>query len=98
MYAGNVIEKGPVGAVFAEPHHPYTKGLLDSVPAGAERGDDLTSIPGSPPELHNIPAGCVYQSRCPLASELCRTTRPALHDTGEGREVACHFWKELAVA
>jgi oligopeptide transport system ATP-binding protein len=98
MYAGNVIETGPVREVFSEPHHPYTKGLLDSVPVGAERGDDLTSIAGSPPELHDIPTGCVYQSRCPLATELCRAERPALQATGDGREVACHFWKELAVA
>jgi len=98
MYAGNVIEAGPVRQVFSEPHHPYTKGLLDSVPTNVGRGKDLTSIAGSPPELHSIPTGCVYQSRCPLASEICREERPALQSTGDGREVACHFWKELAVA
>ena len=78
MYAGNVVESGPVAEVFADPRHPYTKGLLESVPVHLERGAQLKSIPGSPPELHDIPAGCVYQSRCPLVQDICRAERPAL--------------------
>jgi peptide/nickel transport system ATP-binding protein/oligopeptide transport system ATP-binding protein len=78
MYAGNVVESGPVSEVFADPRHPYTKGLLESVPLNLERGEQLNSIPGSPPELHDIPAGCVYQSRCPLVQDICRAERPAL--------------------
>ena len=78
MYAGNVIETGRVKDVFSSPRHPYTKGLLDSVPVNAERGGQLKSIPGSPPELRNIPAGCVYQSRCPIVQEICRAQRPEL--------------------
>jgi oligopeptide transport system ATP-binding protein len=96
MYAGNVVETGPVGEVFTNPRHPYTKGLLDSVPVNVARGDHLKSIAGSPPELHDIPSGCVYQSRCPLVQDICRATRPALEPTGDGRMAACHFWKELA--
>ena len=69
MYAGNVVESGPVSEVFADPRHPYTKGLLESVPVHLERGAQLKSIAGSPPELHDIPAGCVYQSRA------CRAVR-----------------------
>jgi oligopeptide transport system ATP-binding protein len=95
MYAGTVVERGPVEQVFAAPTHPYTKGLLDSVPTGAERGGDLNSIPGSPPELKDIPAGCVYQERCPLARELCRTRRPAIRETAPGQFAACHFSEEL---
>ena len=76
MYAGNIVETGSVAEVFADPKHPYTKGLLDSVPVNAVRGDELKSIGGSPPDLHSIPEGCVYQARCPLAREICRTTRP----------------------
>jgi oligopeptide transport system ATP-binding protein len=91
MYAGTVAESGPVAEVFANPRHPYTKGLLESVPAQAERGATLASIPGSPPELKNIPSGCVYQDRCPLAQELCRAERPALRETAPGRYAACHF-------
>ncbi|CQD23452.1 dipeptide transport ATP-binding protein DppD [Mycolicibacterium conceptionense] len=93
MYAGQVVETGPVAEVFANPRHPYTKGLLDSVPVSAVRGEALKSIGGAPPDLHSIPAGCVYQDRCPLARELCVTTRPALQ--GDGRRSACHFADEV---
>lgn len=78
MYAGNVVESGPVSEVFSDPRHPYTKGLLESVPVHVERGAHLSSIPGSPPELHDIPSGCVYQSRCPLVQDVCRSERPRL--------------------
>jgi oligopeptide/dipeptide ABC transporter ATP-binding protein len=78
MYAGNVVESGPVSQVFADPRHPYTKGLLESVPVHLERGAQLKSIAGSPPELHDIPDGCVYQSRCPLVQDICRAERPVL--------------------
>ena len=101
MYAGNVVETGPVAEVFTDPRHPYTKGLLDSVPVSAERGADLKSIGGSPPDLHSIPSGCVYQARCPLARDICATTRPALELVAvEGapvtaRKAACHFTEEV---
>ncbi|WP_432562603.1 ABC transporter ATP-binding protein [Kineococcus sp. SYSU DK003] len=94
MYAGTVVEAGPVAEVFAHPHHPYTRGLLDSVPAGTPKGTELASIGGSPPELHKIPASCVYQDRCPLVRERCRAERPAVRSSGE-RRVACHFAEEL---
>ncbi|WP_458782365.1 ABC transporter ATP-binding protein [Arthrobacter sp. D3-16] len=84
MYAGNVVESGPVAEVFADPRHPYTKGLLESVPVHLERGAELKSIPGSPPELHDIPAGCVYQSRCPMVQAICRAERPALRPVAGG--------------
>ncbi|QHY99794.1 Oligopeptide transport ATP-binding protein OppD [Streptomyces sp. S4.7] len=96
MYAGNVVETGPVRAVFANPRHPYTKGLLDSVPEHAERGGPLPAVPGSPPELSAVPPGCVFQARCPLARERCAEERPRLvTDDGAGRAVACHFSEEL---
>jgi oligopeptide transport system ATP-binding protein len=109
MYAGNVVETGRVADVFTDPRHPYTKGLLDSVPVNAERGAYLKSIPGSPPELHKVPSGCVYQSRCPLVQDICRAERPKLlpvndggdHSRGQSsnpaaaRAAACHFSKEL---
>ena len=96
MYAGNIVETGPVAEVFANPKHPYTKGLLNSVPVHARRGDELTSIGGSPPDLHAIPEGCVYQARCPLARDACATERPALDAVGAGRKAACHFPEETS--
>ncbi|WP_029116827.1 ABC transporter ATP-binding protein [Mycobacterium sp. URHB0044] len=95
MYAGNIVETGSVAEVFADPKHPYSKGLLNSVPVNAERGAELKSIGGSPPDLQSIPEGCVYQARCPLARELCRTTRPALQTVGAARKSACHFPEEV---
>ncbi|WP_181785191.1 ABC transporter ATP-binding protein [Streptomyces phytophilus] len=95
MYAGNVVESGPVREVFDRPRHPYTKGLLDSVPVHAARGDDLKSIGGAPPDLHSIPSGCVYQDRCPLARDLCRTCRPEPAEVAPGRTAACHFSAEV---
>ncbi|OZD08182.1 dipeptide/oligopeptide/nickel ABC transporter ATP-binding protein [Rhodococcus sp. 06-235-1A] len=96
MYAGNVVETGPVSEVFGAPRHPYTKGLLDSVPVHAVRGEDLKSIGGTPPDLHSIPDGCVYQARCPLAREICINTRPPLESVGSGRMSACHFPNEVS--
>ncbi|VEG51700.1 oligopeptide/dipeptide ABC transporter ATPase [Mycolicibacterium aurum] len=96
MYAGNVIETGTVAEVFANPKHPYTKGLLNSVPVNARRGDTLKSIGGTPPDLHAIPEGCVYQDRCPIVSDICRTTRPALAGVGANRQAACHFPEEVS--
>ncbi|TRW86287.1 ABC transporter ATP-binding protein [Mycolicibacterium sp. 018/SC-01/001] len=93
MYAGNIVETGSVAEVFANPRHPYTKGLLNSVPVNARRGDSLKSIGGSPPDLHAVPAGCVYQARCPLARDICTTTRPIL--SGTDRATACHFPEEV---
>jgi oligopeptide transport system ATP-binding protein len=95
MYAGTVVETGPVAEVFADPKHPYTKGMLNSVPVHAVRGSELKSIGGSPPDLHSIPQGCVYQARCPLASEICRTNRPTLQSAGARRKSACHFSEEV---
>lgn len=96
MYAGNVVETGTVAEVFGNPRHPYTKGLLDSVPVSAERGADLKSIGGTPPDLHSIPSGCVYQARCPLARARCIAERPALRSVGAQRAAACHFSEETS--
>jgi oligopeptide transport system ATP-binding protein len=95
MYAGNIVETGPVAEVFANPQHPYTKGLLNSVPVNARRGDELKSIGGTPPDLHAIPEGCVYQARCPLARDICAAKRPTLDSVGDGRKAACHFPEEV---
>jgi len=98
MYAGNIVETGAVAEVFANPKHPYTKGLLDSVPVDVIRGAQLQSIGGAPPDLHSIPKGCVYQARCPLVRQACVDTRPALEDIGAGRKAACLFTEEVVNA
>ncbi len=96
MYAGSVVETGPVDEVFADPRHPYSKGLLDSVPDGGPRDEPLRSIPGVPPELHAIPTGCVFHDRCPLARDRCRAERPPLAELGSGtRRTACFYPQEV---
>jgi oligopeptide/dipeptide ABC transporter ATP-binding protein len=98
MYAGRVVEEGPVGDVFGSPKHPYTRGLLDSVPAGARRGDELRSIGGKPPQLHAIPAACVYQDRCPLVQDICRTKAPIDREVADDHRAACHFSEKVGVS
>ncbi|MEQ3555035.1 ABC transporter ATP-binding protein [Pseudonocardia nematodicida] len=96
MYAGTVVETGPVGEVFASPRHPYSKGLLDSVPEHVRPGEPLRSIGGAPPDLADVPAGCVYQDRCPLVRDRCRASRPPLDETGPGRAAACFYSSEVS--
>ncbi|TQM16313.1 ABC transporter ATP-binding protein [Pseudonocardia kunmingensis] len=98
MYAGVVVETGPVQDVFAAPRHPYTKGLLDSVPEHVAPGEELRSIGGAPPELAAVPAGCVYQDRCPLVRDDCRAARPPLVPVGAptaDRAAACFHSSEV---
>jgi oligopeptide transport system ATP-binding protein len=91
MYAGRIVEQGPTGAVFAEPRHPYTLALLRSVPRIDARPERrLASIPGAPPPLAELPAGCPYRPRCPVAVERCAVDDPALvRANGDDRAVAC---------
>jgi oligopeptide/dipeptide ABC transporter ATP-binding protein len=92
MYAGRVVEEGPVEALFAHPSHPYTAGLLASVAIdGLPPGGRLPEIPGTVPSLLAMPPGCAFAERCPLASSAagCFTRTPAFSAPGEGRRVAC---------
>jgi peptide/nickel transport system ATP-binding protein len=73
MYAGRLIEEGPVADVLRAPRHPYTQGLLDSLPANATPGRDLVQIPGATPSLLNLPPGCPFAPRCGHATDICRT-------------------------
>ena len=88
MYAGRIIEQGPSGAVLRAPRHPYTQGLLDSLPATAERGKDLRQIPGSTPSLLKLPAGCAFQPRCSRPSAACAVAPPLALDGARGHR--CH--------
>jgi oligopeptide transport system ATP-binding protein len=96
MYAGRIVEHAPVYELYKRPAHPYTKGLLDSIPRLDHKGKELRAIKGLPPNLLHIPAGCPFHPRCPQAREVCRhDPRPPLYEeVGEGRSSACHFWKE----
>jgi len=96
MYAGRVVEHGPVEAVLRSPAHPYTRGLIDSIPSGVRRGEPLTPIPGSPPALGAIPSGCVFRTRCRWARETCRDVEPELRPTSGEQCAACHFIEELS--
>ncbi|MER5180014.1 ABC transporter ATP-binding protein [Streptomyces sp. NPDC002896] len=110
MYAGRAVESGPVSEVFARPRAPYTAGLLASLPpdvplpgggrGGRVAGRRLPAIAGAPPTLAELPPGCAFAPRCPLAEpaddDRCRTELPEPQRLGDGRrEVACHRWREL---
>ncbi|MEC3996777.1 ABC transporter ATP-binding protein [Actinacidiphila sp. DG2A-62] len=94
MYAGRIVETAPVHQIYRSPAHPYTKGLLQSIPRLDRKGQELYAIKGLPPNLLHIPSGCAFNPRCPVARDVCRTEVPALQRVGEGRGSACHFWKE----
>jgi oligopeptide/dipeptide ABC transporter ATP-binding protein len=92
MYAGRIVESGPVAALFARPLHPYTEGLLRSIPRIArEREAELPEIEGVVPAPGQLPAGCAFAARCGFADDGCHARRPGLEPAGDGREVAC--WK-----
>jgi peptide/nickel transport system ATP-binding protein len=88
MYAGKLVEVGPTQDVFSRPLHPYTRGLLDAFPSIQEVRQRLTGIPGSPPDLARLGAGCRFASRCPHAIDVCSTTDPPA-ELIEGRSVRC---------
>jgi oligopeptide/dipeptide ABC transporter ATP-binding protein len=91
MYAGLIVEQGPVQKIFNDPLHPYTEGLLSSLPELQTDGDELKTIEGLVPDLIHPPAGCRFHPRCGLAEDICRIEIPELLDKGNGRPVACHF-------
>lgn len=94
MYAGRIVEHGPTGAVLTKPAHPYTRGLLSSVPR-TDSGGALRPIPGSPPSPGNVSPACAFHPRCPAAIDVCRTERPALVELDRARDVACHRHQEV---
>ncbi len=96
MYAGKVIEHGSADQIFDSPRHPYTQGLLASIPSLAARGGPLTAITGTVPHPLNLPPGCTFAPRCPRAFEPCPTAFPARMDQGGGHEVACYLYGDRA--
>lgn len=98
MYAGRIVETGEIREVYDHPAHPYTQGLLNSIPSNTSIGDRLTPIVGSPPNLLALPTGCAFHPRCPFATELCRTTIPLLREPEgwqPGHAAACHRSEEV---
>lgn len=101
MYAGRIVESGPVAEVFRNPRHPYTIGLLASMPklGDASRmkqaGERLAAIPGVVPSLMNMPAGCAFQPRCQLAVDACRAAVPPLADVNPRHKSRCIRWQEI---
>jgi len=96
MYAGKPVEIGTVDEIFYSPRMPYTLGLLGSLPRLDHNDEPLTPIMGSPPSLVNLPPGCPFSPRCPMARELCDEEEPALRTVGGDDHVAaCHYSEEL---
>ncbi len=93
MYAGKMVEVSPIGAFFKNPQHPYSKLLISSLPSPEERRE-LTGIPGSQPSLLDLPSGCAFHPRCPVAVERCKREIPPLRDFSGGRRAACHLVEE----
>ncbi len=88
MYAGRMVESGPTDALVTAPLHPYTKGLIGSVPTNNQRGTRLTQIPGMTPSLLNLPVGCAFQTRCAIVTQACRTD-PKIQAFSSDRFVRC---------
>ena len=102
MYAGRKVEEAAVEKLFRNPRHPYTQGLLGSMPklGSSLTGEEtrLQEIPGLVPSLKRKIDGCVFATRCAYATDLCRTIAPALEEKGEGHIAACHYAIKEAVA
>ena len=96
MYAGRIVEEADVRTLYSAPAHPYTRGLLASVPRLYQRGGDLYTITGMPPSPARLPTGCAFHPRCPYAQRVCGTLAPPLMLLGRGdRASACHFSPEV---
>src|SRR5207253_8445324 len=101
MYAGKVIEEAPVGQLFSDPRHPYTQGLIRSIPRvdrAATRKTRLETIAGVVPRLIEPPPGCRFAPRCRFASAVCREATPPLREVAPGHKVACVLWPARTIA
>ena len=96
MYAGRMVESGTVSEVMQHPQHPYTSGLLSSIVRGDLRGQRIEAIPGSPPDLANLPGGCSFAPRCKFVKDECRAEVPVGREMAGGRMVRCVLAEETA--
>lgn len=92
MYTGQIVEKSPTELVFADPLHPYTKGLLNAIPKISSKVERLEAIEGSVPDALNMPRGCSFHPRCKFATEKCKLESPPLFQLEDGREVKCFIY------
>ena len=98
MYAGQIVESAAVGELFKQPRHPYTLGLLNSIPRLDSPGKEiLSTIQGMVPDLKDLPSGCRFQNRCPYAAADCEVAPPPLESVGGTHQVACYHWREVKV-
>ena len=96
MYAGRVAEQATIERLFAHPVHPYTRGLLASIPRLEDEPKTLlTTIPGVVPSVEELPSGCRFANRCPYVKDLCNRQAPELVASSAGHRVACHRWREV---
>ncbi|MGL5867222.1 MAG: ABC transporter ATP-binding protein [Dermatophilaceae bacterium] len=95
MYAGRLVETASAYDLYAAPSHPYTRGLLESIPRLDQKGQTLAAIGGLPPNLMRIPDGCAFNPRCRMAQDVCRTVLPPLREVRPGRHSACHLAEEV---
>ncbi len=91
MYCGKIVEQGPVDKIINEPSHPYTIGLLDSIPRLRKEQDRLDFIPGMVPNMYDLPSGCLFAPRCKACKEICRSREPEMKTVGSNHSAACHF-------
>ena len=91
MYAGRIVEEASVNDIFHRPLHPYTEGLMASIPGRGNRGEELKTIRGMVPNLTHLPPGCHFHPRCPLAEGICRQESPVLRQYQDGHKVSCHL-------
>ncbi len=96
MYAGKVVEEAPVNDLFESPKHPYTQGLLASIPVLGEVKEKLAVIPGTVPSLRNLPPGCRFAGRCPYVMDICRTEEPGLLRISDTRTARCWLYADDA--
>lgn len=89
MYSGKVVEEGDIHTIFANPMHPYTKGLMNSIPKLTDELEELESIDGAVPNPLKLPTGCYFNPRCKYATDECRAKQPELKDMGNGHKVSC---------
>jgi oligopeptide transport system ATP-binding protein len=95
MYAGRIVEEADAADLYRNPAHPYTKGLLASIPRLDDKGGAISVIGGLPPTLTRLPSGCAFHPRCRYVQDVCRTDVPPLAKFPPNRGSACHFWKEV---
>jgi oligopeptide transport system ATP-binding protein len=95
MYAGRIVETGPIRDLYARPAHPYTEGLMRSIPRVDQKGQELTPIGGTPPNLLRIPSGCPFHPRCRYRRDRCVSDDPPLYEVHADRRSACYYYQEV---